>query len=133
MKYMALCNQTVKDRSAALPLRFSIRCRNVSIDSLQYFIRRQPGDHFSGTIQPAHRAATIQEDRRWRVGIATVWSRVCVDESYRLGQAASGIREYQQVGKVGLRLLGVVESFHRNHDHARVASSELFVPSFELT
>jgi hypothetical protein len=55
-----------------------------------------------------------------------------MDQSRRLGQTPSLVREHQEVWEVGLRLLRVDESFHRNHDHAGAAPGEVLVTSFEL-
>lgn len=53
-------------------------------------------------------------------------------EARRLGKAAALVREHGQVREVGLGFLGVVDSFHRDHDHAGVSLREIIMAMFEL-
>ncbi len=84
------------------------------------------------TVQPAHDSMPVHEDCRRHVGVAAIGRCVGMDEIGCLREAPPLIRQHGQVRKVGLRFPGVVESFHRDHEHARAPLRKIVVAPFEL-
>jgi len=107
--------------------------RHMLVNRLQYVLRGQTGDDLGRTVKPAHRSLAIHEDGRRRIDVAAVPSGVGMEEFRGPRQALALVREHEEVRKLGLRLLGVVGPFHRNHDHARIAAGEVLVVTLELT
>jgi hypothetical protein len=55
-----------------------------------------------------------------------------MDEPSRFGQVPILVRYNVQMGKIGLGLAGVVDSFDRNHHNTRVARGKVVMTAFEL-
>jgi hypothetical protein len=75
----------------------------------------------------------VDEDGRRRRHVLTVLARSSMQYLDRINELVVGICHDDQMRKVLLRLLRVIQTIDRNGHDAGVAPGELFVMRFELT